>query len=104
MHRASARLGLVPHLPIVDALQRFVRTDDEARDIPTDVRKSFPATTEVSKTGHASGNRLWDPGDRQHVLLLPLVVQESGLGESGPRAERPPTATPWPLLSSEAGH
>src|SRR5215510_6482559 len=102
MHGATARRITLPHLPLVYTLQRFVRTDDEARDIPTDVLKSLLTTKEVAKRCKASGDRLGYPCDRQHGLLLPLMVQESGLGASGPRAKRPPRATPGPLPSSEA--
>jgi hypothetical protein len=71
MPGATARLGVVPPVELIEALQGLVRTEDEASDIPTDVLKSLPTTTEVSKTGHASGNRLRYPSDRQPVILPP---------------------------------
>src|SRR5262249_54799890 len=72
VHRATARCITIPHLEIVDALQRLIRTEDEARDIPTDVLKAFRATKEVAKRGHPSGDRLRYPGNRHHVILPPV--------------------------------
>src|SRR6266511_2760958 len=105
MHGATARRVAVPHVQPVDALQRLVRTEDEAGDISREVLKAFLATKEVAKTCHSFGDCLWYPGDRQHVILLHVYALIARLAACGvgvrrrgiwTTAERPPTATPWP--------
>ncbi len=68
VHGATARGIAIPHLQIVDALPRLVRTADEAGD----------RSQEVAKPRQPFGNRLWNPGHWQH-LSLPPVCPDSRL-------------------------
>src|SRR5262245_57284771 len=72
VHGATARGIAIPHLQLVDALQRLVRTEDKTGDRATDVLKTFLATKDVAKPCQPFGNRLWNPGNWQHVSLPPV--------------------------------
>jgi hypothetical protein len=67
--RSPARRVTVPPLSLVEALQRLVRTPDEAGDRPADMVTALRATKAVAKPRHPSGDRLWALGDRQPVRL-----------------------------------
>jgi len=59
MHGSSGG-GVVigPHLKIVDTLERFIRAQNQAADIATDVLKTSLPTEECAIRGEAATNRV----------------------------------------------
>src|SRR5207253_10431853 len=69
VHRPTARLcSSGPDLGIGDALKRLIRTEDEARYIPLDMRKALATAQHITIWSQPLMNRGGHPYDRQHGL------------------------------------
>jgi hypothetical protein len=70
---ATGRRPVLPHLPIVDPLQGFIRTQYQARDVATDMLKACLPAKQGTIVAETLADHLWDPYDREHTLF-PLAV------------------------------
>ena len=69
MHSAATRVRSVfPHVQIMDALQGFIRTQDQSRHIAADVCKPCCPAKQRAVVGQPSAYRLWDGDDREPAL------------------------------------
>jgi hypothetical protein len=66
MHGTTAGRLALPHLGIVNPLERFVGAEDQTSNKPADMLKSFSPTKDLPKAFHSLDNGLWHTGDRQH--------------------------------------
>jgi hypothetical protein len=64
MHSATAGRLTFPDLRIVNPLERFVGTEDQAGDKPTHMFKSFRSAKKPPKAFQPLGNNRWHTGDR----------------------------------------
>jgi class 3 adenylate cyclase len=60
--------SVFPHVQIMDALQGFMRTQDQSRHRAADVCKPCCPAKQRAVVGHPSAYRLWDGDDRKHAL------------------------------------
>src|ERR687895_1900711 len=70
MHRPPARRLPLPHLEIINPLEGFIGTEDQARNKPADMFKPFRTTKDLSEALHPLGQDLRHPNNRQHGFTL----------------------------------
>jgi hypothetical protein len=93
----AARRVWLPHLHMMDPLQRFIRTEEQARHIPTDMVKAISTAKHVTIGGQTATDRLGYTNKRHHgghpvsaeSLLLASGAYASGLAGTCPS---PPSA------------
>ncbi len=56
----------IPHLSILDPLQRFMRTQEQARHIPTDMVKALSTAQHLPIGSHTTTDRLGHTNKRHH--------------------------------------
>jgi hypothetical protein len=88
MHSAPTGRLTLPHKRIVNSLERFVGTEDQAGNKPADMLKSFSPTKDLPKAFHPPGNGLRYPSNRQHgfgffFITLPPYSSEALLSRRG---------------------
>src|ERR687896_98048 len=79
MHGPTARRLPLPYLEIINPLQGFIGTEDQARNKPADMFKSFRTTKDLSKAFHSLGQDLRYPNNRQHGFTLLFLSHPSYL-------------------------
>src|SRR5207253_6505041 len=73
MHRPPARRLPLPYLQIINPLEGFIGTEDQARNKPADMFKPFHTTEDLSKAFHPLGQDLRHSINRQHGFTLLFV-------------------------------
>src|SRR5207237_9473063 len=56
----------LPHLHIIDPLEGFIRTQEQARHIPTDMLKALSTAKHVTIGSHTTADRLRHTNKRHH--------------------------------------
>src|SRR2546423_14644496 len=79
MHRPPARRLPLPYLQIINPLEGFIGTEDQARNKPADMFKPFHTTEDLSKAFHPLGQDLRHPNNRQHGFTLLFLSHSSYL-------------------------
>src|SRR2546421_12796242 len=83
MHGPPARRLPLPYLQIINPLEGFIGTEDQARNKPADMFKPFHTTEDLSKAFHPLGQDLRHSNNRQHgftllySILTPLIFLHS---------------------------
>src|ERR687887_1613307 len=79
MHCPPARRLPLPHLEIINPLEGFIGTEDQARNKPADMFKPFRTTKDLSEALHPLGKDLRHPNNRQHGFTLLFLSHPSYL-------------------------
>src|ERR671914_253641 len=82
MHRPPARRLPLPHLEIINPLEGFIGTEDQARNKPADMFKPFRTTKDLSEALHPLGKDLRHPNNRQHGFTLLFLSHPYFFGPS----------------------
>ena len=81
VHSAPAVGGpRLPHLPILEPLEGFMWTQDQARHIPTDLIKALSPANHVPIGSQTTAARLRHTTKRHHGVVLPLGEPPALLG------------------------
>src|ERR671914_2877234 len=94
MHGPTARRLPLPYLEIINPLQGFIGTEDQARNKPADRFKSFRTTKDLSKAFHSLGQDLRYPNNRQHGFTLLFLSHPSYLPLFSPFPNNLPSRVP----------
>src|SRR5205085_11196736 len=82
MHRPPARRLPLPYLQIINPLEGFIGTEDQARNKPADMFKPFHTTEDLSKAFHPLGQDLRHSNNRQHGFTLLYSISSPLLSSS----------------------
>jgi hypothetical protein len=73
VHGTTTQRFPFSYLQIINPLERLSGAEDQTRNKPTHVLKSFGATKDLSKTLHPLGNDLGHTDDRKHGSISLLL-------------------------------